>query len=537
MIMSAIKKRFGLVLFIAAYLFAVFWVFTQSNPPNFDGVTTIRIAHWQIELGPPDGIDAVIKRYEELNPNVRVKQVMVPGQVYRQWMRANFAGDNAPDIVEYGAWLDGLADLPVRYFQPITEELLEANPYNEGTELEGVPWLKTFHDELLEQRLNSPEPGQYFAVTMSRGSTRLFCNRELLKKVTGSTELPEDFEGMRGLFKQTADYAKLHGNTLMPFAGSRDNALWMMSFYMGGVMNSLSQKLDTDGFLGLYARQTQWKYLNGDWSYSHPQVKAAFSLLAEISKQMRPGYMSFLRDEAYRQFFRGDALFIYTGTWDATSIIRLADFPVSVLRSPQPTQSDPLVGRYMLGHFADGYNMTGFGFYLNKRSPNRDQAVDFMRFMTSYEGAKLFTEKSGWVPSIRTVPIAPEIANYVSPEDGVGYAGPNLSLGGGTRSIFSSNFHHLIGPKGSVDKLAKVLDEVMPPAAREALQVEQRAANWAVLLQDTRIVALGSLLETDSRNPKLILRRERLEAAQNLSESRSLLLRRQLEIIADKGIR
>lgn len=81
MIMSSIKKRLGLLLFTASYLLAVYWVFTRSNPPATDGVVTIRIAHWQIELGPPDGIDAVIKRYEKLNPKVRVKQVMVPGQV------------------------------------------------------------------------------------------------------------------------------------------------------------------------------------------------------------------------------------------------------------------------------------------------------------------------------------------------------------------------------------------------------------------------------------------------------------------------
>ena len=55
MIMSSIKKRLGLLLFTASYLLAVYWVFTRSNPPATDGVVTIRIAHWQIELGPPDG--------------------------------------------------------------------------------------------------------------------------------------------------------------------------------------------------------------------------------------------------------------------------------------------------------------------------------------------------------------------------------------------------------------------------------------------------------------------------------------------------
>ena len=164
------KKQWGLLLFALAYIFACYWVFTKSTPLSNDREITIRIAHWQIELGPPDGIQAAIDRYMELNPNVEVKQVLVPGTVYRQWMRANFAGNSAPDIVEYGAWLDGLADLPVRYFDPLTEDLMEPNPYNEGTVLEGMPWLETFTDELMEQRLNSPEPGQYYAATLTRGS-------------------------------------------------------------------------------------------------------------------------------------------------------------------------------------------------------------------------------------------------------------------------------------------------------------------------------------------------------------------------------
>ena len=191
----------------------------------------------------------------------------------------------------------------------------------------------------------------------------------------------------------------------------------------------------------------------------------------------------------------------------------------------------------MLGHYADGNNMTGFGFYLNKRSPNRKQAVDFMQFMTSYEGSKLFTDQSGWVPSIKTVPVAPEIESYISPEDGVAYGGPNVSLGGGSRAVFESNLHHMIGPGGSVDNLAKALDEEMPATVREALQVEQRAASWAMLPQDTRVVAVDVLLETEADNPALILRRDRLEAAQNLSEARALLLGRQLELTADMGSR
>jgi len=526
-----------LVIFVASYLSAVYWVFTKSTPLIDERKITVRLAHWQIEKGPPEGIDAVIARYEELNPEVRVQQVKVPGQVYRQWMRANFAGNNAPDIVEYGAWLDGLADLPVRYFDPLTKDLLKPNPYNEGTTLEGLPWLNTFVDELQEQRVNSPEPGQYYAVTLTQISLRLFCNVNLLRKITGSPEPPVDFDEMRGLFAKVADYSRRQQESVVPFGGSRDNANWMMVFYMGGIANGVTQKLDTTGILGLYARETQWKYLRGDWSYQMPAIKAGLSLLGELSDQMQPGYMGFLRDEAVRQFLRGEALFLFAGTWEATSLRQLADFPVEVWRCPQPSVNDPVVGKQMIGHYADGSSVTSFGLYLNKRSPNRAAAVDFLRYLTSYEGNKIFMEKSGWLPSIKDVPVAPEIASFLSPDDGYAFGGVNINFGGGTRAVFERNFYLMVGPEGSVDKFAAALDRDMPEAARGALAVEGRAARWAVLPQDSRVVALEVLMATDPGNPALALRRERLEAAQNLSESRALLIARQLEMIDAGKIR
>jgi len=109
-------RSLGFGLLAAGYVFAVFWVFTRSEPVVSSREVTIRIAHWQIEKGPPDGVDAVIRRYEELNPRVKVQQVLVPGRVYNQWMRTNLVGGTGADLIEYGVWLDGLTDIPARYF-------------------------------------------------------------------------------------------------------------------------------------------------------------------------------------------------------------------------------------------------------------------------------------------------------------------------------------------------------------------------------------------------------------------------------------
>jgi ABC-type glycerol-3-phosphate transport system substrate-binding protein len=514
----------AVALFLGGYLTAVCWVFTRTVPLTDRRPITIRIAHWQIELGPPEGMAAVIQRYEALHPDVRVKQELIPSSVYRQWLRSNFSGGTAPDIVEYGAWLDGLADFPARYFEPLTTELMAPNPYNAGTPLAGRPWLKTFVDELLEQRLNSPEPGQYYAITLTRGSIRFFCNRDLLREVTGSTEPPRTLEDLRRLFGQVKMHAVRTGRLRHALAGSRDNAMWLMTYYMSGLTNRLGHTLDREGVHTIYPRQMLRAYLRGDCDFSHPDLHVGLAVLQEFSRQMRPGFLQLSRDEAVREFLAGDALLIFAGTWDATTLRRSANFPVDVLRLPQATPDDPVVGPQIIGPFSDGDNTTSFGFYLNRDSPNREVAVDFLRFLTSHASSQLFMEKSGWVSGIDTVPVPEELAPCLSPGDGYGYNANLMYSGPHMRMNFERNLHLLTGPEGSVTRLAAQLEAEAPAAVRADLRAEQRSANVVVLPQDARIAALGMLADEAGSGPEARRRREGLEAAQTQSEARALMI-------------
>ncbi|MFZ9683603.1 MAG: carbohydrate ABC transporter substrate-binding protein, partial [Cephaloticoccus sp.] len=139
----------GILLALAAYGVAAYIVLTRPGTVlSDDGRVTIRIAHWQIEEGPPAAMDALIERYEELNPHINVEQVMVPGNVYKQWLRTQLIGGESADIIEFGSFIGGVSDIPPRFFDPISSYLEESNPYNVGTPLEGVRWRDTFVDGL-----------------------------------------------------------------------------------------------------------------------------------------------------------------------------------------------------------------------------------------------------------------------------------------------------------------------------------------------------------------------------------------------------
>ena len=523
-------RKLGPVLLAIGYALAVFWVFTRSAPVVSTRPVTIRIAHWQIEKGPPDGVDAIIRRYEELNPRVKVEQVLVPGRVYNQWMRTNLVGGTGADLIEYGVWLDGLTDIPARYFEPITDEMLEPNPYNKGTALERVAWVQTFTDGLLNQRVNAPDPGQFYAATLTEVSERLFCNRELLRTITGSDQTPKTFAELRVLFQKVAHYAARTGRPIYTMAGSRDNASWLLQYLLGGAMMKSSQRNDRHGTLALYTWDELGLYLDGRWSYRSPEAKAGLTLMREISGNMKPGFLQSLRDAATQEFLRGDAVFIFAGTWDGTSIRSLATFPIDVLRFPPPTHDDPVMGPYFFGTFADGGGGTAMEFYLNKQSAHPKEAIDFMHFMTSVEGSQLFTDHSGWLPATREVKVPPDIAAYKTPLDCYSFGAEYMLMGSTVGAAILRNLYLLTEAHGSVDQFIDAMEAAMPKAVRTDLGKE--VANRAITVrpQDVQIMAVAALGRRSPQDASLPLARERLESSQTQSEALMLQLRRQLDV-------
>ena len=521
----------GIGLLLLGYGVAMYWVFTRSTPVVSSRPVTIRIAHWQIEKGPPDGIEAIIKRYEELNPRVKVEQVLVPENVYRQWVRSNLTGGTGADLIEYGVWLDGLRDIPARYFEPITDEMLRPNPYNKGTALEKVPWVQTFTDGLINQRMNAPDPGQFYAATLTEVSERLFCNRDLLKTITGSDRMPRTFAELRVLFRAVAAYAARTGRPVYSLAGARDNAKWLLQFLMMGAMLESSQRNDRHGVLAVYPWDELELYLEGRWSYRIPEARAGLTLMREVSVNMKPGFVQSLRDAATQEFLRGDALFIFAGTWDGTSLRSLATFPIEILRFPQPTKDDPVMGPYFYGAFADGGGGTAMEIYLNKQSAHPKEAIDFMHFMTSVEGNQLFTDHSGWLPSVREVKVPRDIVAYLTPLDCYSFGAEYTeAIGSTVGAAVLRNLYLLTEAHGSVDQFVDAMEAAMPEAVRADLRKE--VSNRAIIVrpQDVTIMANAALSRRAPQDGSLPLARERLESSQTQSEGLMLQMSRQLNV-------
>ncbi len=498
-----------------AYGASAWWLLTRGG--LVDGERTkIRIAHWQIEYGPPDGLAAVIKRYEELRPDIEVEQVLVPGRIYRQWLRTNLVGGTGADLIEYGFFLPGMKDVPVRYFEPITALMEQPNPYNRGTPLEGVPWRNTFRDALFNEQLYSPEIGQLYSVTLCQVTMRLFCNERLLREIVGDDptfQMPRNLEEFRRLAARTQEFSRRTGRTVYPLAGAKLNAEWLLEFMLSAMLMNVNMELDRDGQMALYQRDFQMAYLRGWWNYRRPDVQAALGVIRELTAMMRPGFIQLERDDAVREFMNGHALFVATGTWDASSLIRLADFPVGIHRFPQPDAADPAVGAFNVGRAADGNKLTAMAFYLNKNSPNKEAAIDFMRFMTSVEAGQLFMDHSGWISATRETRLPPVLEAARGESDGYAYGGGYMKTGADTAQTFTQNLYRLVGPQGGVEQFVEFLEREMPAAQRADLQAEVRNLVEALRPQDTSLLARCQLGPVEAERAAV------LTTSQTLTES------------------
>lgn len=523
--MAAKSRRVGLavVVLVVAYLAAAFLVLTRPGASlSDDNRTVIRIAHWQIEAGPRDAIEALIKRYEELNPKVRVEQLAVPGTVYRQWLRTQLVGETAPDLIEFGSFIGGVDDIPPRFFDPISSYVEEPNPYNRGTSLEGVRWRDTFTDGLSTSSTYFDKLSNYYAVTLCFLTTRMFYNPDLLEEITGSREPPVKYDEMAALAVKAAAYGAKRDRAISLYAGSEFNGRVLMEQIISRAGIGLGFELDRYREQGMRAPEFALEYLRENWDYRRPEMLAALANMKEVGSYMRPGFQQMERDSAVQEFLRGDAIMIVTGTWDSTSLHTMAPFKVGVTYVPWPAMSDGTqAGRYYWSPVADGEGNTSMPFFLNKRSQHKAQAMDFLRFVTSIEGNTIWMNESGWLPSIRDVEVPDELKIFENLFKGyMMRTGYMRSFGQETIEIWERQFYNLTSSHADVETFLEAFEAKFPEALRRDVKTNLRNIYLSLRRDVPPLMALAQLDRLEGRDAQRELARKERASGQNITEAK-----------------
>lgn len=531
-----ISTWLGLGLLAGMFLFSVIRMVLDRRKADAPGVVTIRFAHWQLESGLRAAYQAVADRYMEMHPNVRVVQLPIPERVYGAWMRTQLVGGTAPDLIEFGHIPLGVADeLLARNFVSFTSVLEKPNPYNSGTPLANVPWRETFLDGL-DGVYRSSGLQDYYKIPTSMFTMRIYYNRALWRTVLGDTPEPRTFEELQQAGKRVEAYAKTHGTTLFPMAGSSTNIL-PASRLFGSQTQRLALQLDLDGDAFTSPQEIAVSALRGTWGVDSPQLTRSFELVRAYTQLLPPGFMQLSRSDAMFHFIQGRALMISTGSWDATSLIDQVPFEIGVFRVPLPDQHDPVYGPAMLSSVAsEADTPTEAAFTLWNGSAHPAEALDFLRFMTSVDGMKLFVEKSHWMPAIRDVPPAKGFEAFMPVLKGSinGFDGNLGNVGPEARRLWETAFSLLGSPGDGLQRAQDLYREQLHAALQQDMTRWTKAVRGNSIQQDTTLAAWLQLARTGENRVSAREKFSELIRQQNQQESEAYWVAEELRK-ADKN--
>ncbi|MCC6415510.1 MAG: extracellular solute-binding protein [Opitutaceae bacterium] len=493
----------GLVLLAAAYAVAVVLVWQRFTGERADGRVTIRISQWQLEGGVREGISAVIRRYGELNPRVRVIQIAVPDRVYLPWITTQLVGGIAPDIVEYSWTWPDLA----RFFAPITAAVMQPNPYNRGTPLAGVPWRDTFIEGMTSPDNYVQSLGQYYGVSMTTGMNRIVYNRALWRKIMGAAEPPATYREFLAACEKIQAFARTQGVNLVPLASSRTTQIALTNELVGSMCNGLAERLDHQHRLRMDTLTVGAAYLRGEWSYDTPELVAGFEVLRQVGAQCTPGFLQRERDTALTDFVTERAVMVVAPSYEASSLLKICPFELGAFRFPLPREDDPVYGRFARGPFSEGRLYTGMSFFVNRRTPHQAEAMDFLRFLGSQEASGIFARVSNWLPAVTGVQPTEFAAKFQIQSEGYNWQnnfhGPSNHPG--TQNLLLSELHSLWGGQGSVAALRRELGAKMAEEIREGFRRDAQSGLANTRREDVAGAARVELARADARPETLRL--------------------------------
>jgi len=468
--MKLSRKWAGLSLLAIAYLVSLFVAFRRTEHERESGRVTIQFCHWQLEAGVREGIDAIIHRYEQLNPRVHVVQVAVPGGggggIYQSWILTQMAGAHGPDLVQWDATKP---DVP-RIFQPMDADISRPNPYDRGTALEGARWRDTFLDGMVSNV--DPTFHRYYSVSLDMHLARMVYNKTLMKAITGQDQPPRTYRELLGLCDRVRAYAKARGLNMVPMTNSAESAgmqSWLINI---DLTNSLCDRIDSQHRMVLGGDDLGADYLRGDWNYETPAVAASLKELVEFGRMCTPGFWQRERDLALSDFVTGRALMFVAPSWEASNLVALCAFPIAAFSYPYPEKNDPEYGAYVMGPLSDGQLITGMPIYLNRATPHRAEALDFLRFMTSQEGGSIFSHYSNWLSSTIGVKPSAFASQFKFKRNGYFFSGNILvpCTLGDARNFVAAHMDDLWSANGSVGAFQKAMDEGIAERIRDGFR-------------------------------------------------------------------
>lgn len=466
------------IILIVSLSSALLWLTYQAlRRPGWElltGQIEIRFAHWQLERGARDAFDLLAGEYESINPKLRVVQIPVPEKIFPFWFKARlFAGD-PPDIVQLG--LGTTPEILARSFYPLGGIVDRPNRHNAGTPLAGVPFRETFFDGMLGGF--NPSLIEYYGVPLSVYTNRIIVNLDLLRQITQKEEIPQTFDQLLQIFDSVQKFNTHSSTKVSPIVVYRSHGVHILQSLFGSQTQRMLREVYPPGFFQARPWLNPLLFARGKWALTSEPVLNGFELMQLLGRNLAPGFLQLSREDSTFQFLQKRALMIATGSWDAKSILELADFRLGVFCLPFPEPNESRFGRNTLGPLSEAGTTTGLSLGVTRSSLNPEIAVDFLLFAASQKGNQFFVNRSGMLPSIVGVKPPEFTEKFLMREKGYtqGIVIADRTQPDAIR-VLSSQLHQLLKPDSSIHQFASSLRKPLLTAyatdARRSLQSRQ----------------------------------------------------------------
>jgi len=451
-----VTNLIGLVILAATFGWSVIHVAWQSFGVRGGvlgpGKKSITFVHWQLEGRTVEAMQWAADEYMKLHPDVHVQQIAVPTAAYDQWVRTQLIGRTAPDLIEMWGREDW-DNLAVRYFIPLPAEVDAPNPYNAGTDLEGVPWRQTYIDGMRGGFRQSLQ--EFYSSPLSIFTVRIYANRDLLDRVAAAAgrdgmQAPRTMRQFMALCEDVRAYSDRTGEKVVPIAGSSGIAGQFRWKYFVMATAPIRRILDKDLDGGILPGVALEETMLGRFDLrTDPHLRIGHMVLYDICRQFNKGFMSSKRDQPISLFSQAKAAMIATGSWEAGSLYNqvAGDFEITVFDFPTAEAGHPRYGDYLQTRVTEAGQQSGFPFGLTRFSKHRDVALDFMHFLTSRKINEQLNRRLRWFPAIRGAGTDEVLAAFEPKVEGVyqAYTFQHLSPGSDTTLSYEQKFNAYIG--------------------------------------------------------------------------------------------
>lgn len=301
----------------------------------------------------------IIADFNKLHPDVRIKFEAFEPTTYNTILSTALAGGKGPDILQSRAY-GGL-------------EAVAKGGYLLALDKATVPELSNFSDDALAAQ-SLREDGKVYGVPFATQSMVLLYNKDLFQK--NGVQPPQTWDDLISAAKA------LKAKGLIPLANGTATA-WLNEVLMGALAPSL------------YGKEFNADIVAGRATFEDNRFVGALTRLTELKEYLPPGFTGIDYPTMQQLFLSGRAAMMAAGSFEIANFRRQnPKLEIGVLAGPGNAGGSNLVSL-----FVDG------GYAINAKTPNKDDALKFIRYAATPRFGTLFSNKLGNISPIRGVTI------------------------------------------------------------------------------------------------------------------------------------